>query len=256
MPNFHEEIVSTKEAERAFDICVREVETRTRLIINNRPTVRVVSEDEFEFVSSWYSAYKEDENLIVLKEGAKLVNLVHELIHANTDLSAGYDFGENFANYFTFLTCESLHKADRPVRERNIRDFLTGIGSIEKLRVLIGEDIFGSLVTDFYEGLNQILVAIGEKELSQLEIDVLKYLVGWARLRHITFQFFQFRSEDIAKNLGADEEDVEVAVKNLRHLGFLEQLDSSADSVFRDRVFELCEQYAKSKKGQLIFFYR
>jgi hypothetical protein len=126
-----------------------------------------------------------------------------------------------------------LHKGDRPAREDNIRDFLRGIGTIEKIRGLVGEELFGLLVTDFYMGLNEILKAVTGEELSHLEVDVLKFLVDWAYWRHMTLELYEFTPEYIVRQLHANKNEITKAIEKLKGLGLLEDCNSYADSVLR-----------------------
>jgi len=253
MVDFHEEVGNEKQARELLDMCVKEIEARTHLKISNKPSIKIV--EVIEFDPSWFSAYIPKDNVIILKQGAECTNIIHELIHANTDLSGTYDFTENLANYFTFLVAESLHRADRPSQERNIRDFLRGIGIIEKIRGLIGEQLFGLLVVDFYKGVNEILKRTVGEELSQSEIDVLRSMMNWCYWRHYTLEFFKFTPEKIASYLGAEEQEVEAALEKLKKIGLVEFLNSGDDSVLMERLYELCEQLAEAKKP-MAFFYR
>jgi len=88
------------------------------------------------------------------------------------------------------------------------------------------------------------------------EVEVLKFLVDWAYLRHMTLELYEFTPKYIAKQLHANKNEIIKAIEKLKRLGLLEDCNSYADSVLRDKIYELCKQYAKNENKPMIFFYR
>jgi predicted transcriptional regulator len=82
------------------------------------------------------------------------------------------------------------------------------------------------LITEFYTGLNEILKAVTGEELSQLEVEVLKFLVGWSYWRHLTLEHFTFTPKHIAKHLHAKRNEITKAIEKLKRLGLLEDCNS------------------------------
>jgi DNA-binding MarR family transcriptional regulator len=253
MVNFHEEIRDDQHAKELLEICAREIQLRIGLRISNKPSIRFV--EEIKPFPHAYAVYGHKRNVIELIKGADATDIVHELVHANIDHSGGYHFNENTANYFTFLVCGSLPKTD-VTSEKIIRDFLRGMAITEKIRGIIGDALFSLLVKDFYAGLNEILKAVTGEQLTRLEVDVLKFLTEWSYLRHAILEYAIFTPEDIAKKLRTKKSDVIRAIDKLKKLKLLEECSTIADSILRHRVYELCEQYAKTKNQPMSFFYR
>lgn len=65
--DFHRVIEDEEVARRFLDVCVNEIEARTKLRVWNRPSVKMV--EEIAFNPYWYSAYFPVENNIFLKRG-------------------------------------------------------------------------------------------------------------------------------------------------------------------------------------------
>ncbi|MDI6904811.1 MAG: hypothetical protein QMD13_04900 [Candidatus Bathyarchaeia archaeon] len=73
---------------------------------------------------------------------------------------------------------------------------------------------------------------------------------------HITLDLYEFKIAHIAEKLKTKKKEVAKAVKKLKRLRIIDACDSTADSTLEERMYKLCEQYAKLKNPPLTFFYR